>query len=149
MKGKTQWLLPGLLVFGLDRASKGLLDGMRQTLVPGLLALHGVHNTGMALGLMQGQTGLVLLLSAVLAALCGWMLRKTRLTGLMPCALSLIAGGALGNLYDRLVLGYVIDLFEFLFVDFYIFNAADVGVVAGAVLCAVSLLFRPGDWSKR
>ena len=44
---------------------------------------------------------------------------------------------------------HVIDMFEFLFVDFYIFNVADVGVVCGAILCGASLLFRPQDWSKR
>ena len=41
------------------------------------------------------------------------------------------------------------DMFELLFVDFYIFNVADVGVVAGAALCGASLLFRPRDWSKK
>lgn len=149
MKEKAKWLLPGALVFALDRAAKMRWDGTRQTLVEGVLALRGVHNTGMALGLMQGRTWLVLLLSLLLAALCWRLLRRSRLSGLMPCALSLIAGGALGNLFDRLAFGYVIDLFELLFVDFYIFNVADVGVVAGTVLCAVSLFFRPEDWSKR
>ena len=72
-----------------------------------------------------------------------------RLSGMAAAGVSLMAGGALGNLIDRAALGYVRDLFELLFVKFYIFNIADVGVVAGAVLCGVSLLWRPQDWSRR
>ena len=85
----------------------------------------------------------------LLPRLCVWLLRGMRLSGLAPVAVSLMAGGALGNLLDRLLLGYVQDMFELLFMRFYIFNLADVGVVCGAVLCGVSLLFRPGDWSKK
>ena len=62
---------------------------------------------------------------------------------------SVLAGGALGNIIDRVLYGAVTDMFELLFIRFYIFNVADVGVVAGAILCGISLLFRPQDWSKR
>jgi len=71
------------------------------------------------------------------------------LSGWAVTGLSLMAGGALGNMIDRVAFGYVVDMFELLFMDFYIFNVADVGVVAGAVLCGASLLFRPQDWSKK
>lgn len=146
---KMQWLLPGALILLADRITKALLDGKQAVLVPHVIGLRGVHNTGMALGLMEGKTWLVLVLSVVLIGLCLILLRRTRLRGLAPCAVSLMAGGALGNLIDRIALGYVIDLFELLFMDFYIFNVADAGVVAGAALCAVSLLIRPDDWSRK
>ena len=61
----------------------------------------------------------------------------------------MILGGAAGNAIDRAMYGYVIDMIELLFVDFYIFNIADVGVVCGAILCGISLLFRPQDWSSK
>ena len=61
----------------------------------------------------------------------------------------LMLGGAVGNLVDRLLYGYVIDLFELTFVRFYIFNGADVAIVTGAVLCAVSALwFEKQNWKS-
>ena len=79
-------------------------------------------------------------------AVCLFLLRSTRISGLAPIALSLITGGALGNMIDRLANGYVIDMFPFF--GWFVFNVADAGVVAGVALCAFSLLFRPQDWSK-
>lgn len=143
------WVLPGLITLLLDRLTKAALFGRDMPLIPGVIRLTSAKNTGMALGLFQGSAAAVLFASALLAALAVWLLRDTRLTGLAAAAVSLIAGGALGNLIDRAALGYVRDLFELLFIRFYIFNIADVGVVAGAVLCGASLLWRPQDWSKK
>lgn len=143
------WVLPGLITLLLDRLTKAALFGRDMPLIPGVIRLTSAKNTGMALGLFQGSAAAVLFVSALLAALAAWLLRDTRLTGLAAAAVSLIAGGALGNLIDRAALGYVRDLFELLFIRFYIFNIADVGVVAGAVLCGASLLWRPQDWSKK
>ena len=102
----------------------------------------------MAFGLLTGNTGVVLLLSAAVIALCVFCLRGVRLRGLAPVAVSMIVGGAISNMLDRVTLGYVSDMFELLFVHFYVFNLADVCIVAGAVLCGFSLLFRPQDWSR-
>ncbi len=154
MKGDMKfflcWIMPGLAVLALDRLVKAAAAGASAVaLIPGVIGLRPARNTGMALGLFQDGTVGILVVTAVLAALCVWLLRGMRLSGLAPVAVSLMAGGALGNLLDRLLLGYVQDMFELLFMRFYIFNLADVGVVCGAVLCGVSLLFRPGDWSKK
>lgn len=143
------WILPGALIVCADRLVKILTEGMCRVLIPGVLALHSTRNTGMALGLMTGRPLVILALGAVLIVLGLRLLRGMRLSGLAPLSLSLIAGGAIGNALDRLLLGYVRDMLEFLFVDFYIFNVADVGVVCGAALCAVSLLFRPQDWREK
>ena len=69
----------------------------------------------------------------------------------MACiACGMVLGGAVGNLVDRVLLGYVIDLFEFTFVDFYIFNVADIGITCGAVLCGISILFfEKRDWRTK
>ena len=85
--------------------------------------------------------------SRFLCEACFFLLRKTRPTGLAPIALSMIAGGAVGNMIDRVLYGYVIDMFPFF--GWFVFNVADAGVVAGAVLCGWSLLFRPQDWSAK
>lgn len=150
MKRKTvlTGILPGLIAFLADRATKILLDGVHAPLIPGVMAISSTRNTGMALGLLPGNPVAALLLSLAAAALCLLLLRKVRCGGLALFSVSLIAGGALGNLIDRLFLGYVVDFLEPLFIDFYVFNVADAAVVAGAVLCGVSVLFRPQDWSK-
>ncbi len=149
MKRAISWIWPGALIFALDRGVKIFCRNINRVLIPGVLALHSTENTGMALGLFQGHALPVLLLSVLLVCGCVFLLRGTRVQGLGRIAISMMAGGALGNALDRLTLGFVQDMFELLFVDFYIFNVADVGVTAGAALCGISLLFRPRDWSKR
>ena len=137
-----KWVLPGVAVLILDRLVKWAAEN-------GLFfdALRGaIRNSGMAFGWFQGKAGTILLFSLALVAVCLFLLRSTRISGLAPIALSLIAGGALGNMIDRLANGYVIDMFPFF--GWFVFNVADAGVVAGVALCAFSLLFRPQDWSK-
>lgn len=148
MKRIFAFAAPGLAVLALDQWLKTAAKGLHQPLIAGVIGLNWTENTGMALGLFQGGTLGILILTAAMAVVCFLLLRGMKLRGLAPIALSLIAGGAVGNLIDRVTLGYVRDMFETLFMKFYIFNIADVGVVLGAILCGISLLFRPQDWSK-
>ncbi|MBQ2977014.1 MAG: signal peptidase II [Clostridia bacterium] len=149
MKKGLIWILPGLTVLIADRVVKIITEGMYMNLIPGVIAIHSARNTGMALGLFQGNALMILAVGAILACVCVMILRKMHLAGLAPLSLSLMAGGAIGNAADRLIFGYVLDMFEFLFIDFYIFNVADVGVVCGAILCGYSLIFRPQDWREK
>ena len=135
------WVLPGAAVLLLDRAVKFLHWNRAAGAEP------MVRNTGMAFGMFQGNSTAILAVSALLVVACVVLLRDARLSGWAPAALSLIAGGALGNMIDRLAYGYVIDMFPFF--GWFVFNVADVGVVAGAILCGASLLFRPRDWSGK
>ena len=134
-----RWVWPGLLVLLLDRLVKWLHLWISQG--------QTVRNTGMAFGMFQGNSAGILIFSILLLAACFFLLRKMRPVGLAPVALSMMAGGAVGNMIDRLFYSYVIDMFPFF--GWFVFNVADVGVVAGAVLCGWSLLFRPNDWSKK
>ena len=134
-----RWVGPGLVVLLLDRLVKWLHLRISQG--------QTVRNTGMAFGMFQGNSAGILILSVLLLAACFFLLRKMKPSGLAPIALSMIAGGALGNIVDRVFYGYVIDMFPFF--GWFVFNVADVGVVAGAVLCGWSLLFRPDDWSRK
>ena len=149
MKKKIPWILPGFIILILDRVVKATCGDMNGILIPGVIALRSTRNTGMALGLFQGGVWVILAVSIFLIIAAWFLLRDMRLSGWAPVGVSLIAGGALGNMIDRAAYGYVMDMFEVLFMDFYIFNVADVGVVAGAVICGASLLFRPRDWSKK
>ncbi len=147
MRQKSFWLTAALLLVA-DRAVKLLCEGESFVLIPGVLRIQSTQNTGMALGLFSGSAVWVAVLSLLMLAACMLLLRKMPFRGLAAYSLGLMLGGALGNLIDRVIYGYVLDMFEVLFMNFYIFNVADIGVVVGAVLCAVSVLFRPEDWSK-
>ena len=75
-----------------------------------------------------------------IAALTGWLIAKPNaLPKTARAGMWMIIGGGLGNLYDRIVYGAVMDFIEPLFVRFAVFNAADIAIVCGAVLAAAAI----------
>lgn len=146
---KYAWI--AALVVAADQLVKALARQLTETLVliPGVLAFTYAENTGMAFSLFSGRPWLLGLLSAAAIAV-GWLiLRRYRLGPLPSVAVMLMLGGAVGNMLDRLLVGYVVDMFEVLLFRFAIFNVADAALTAGCLLTALSLLTRPGDWSER
>lgn len=118
------------------------------TLIPGVLRFTYAENTGMAFSLLSGHTWLLGVVSAV-CILAGWLaLRRYRLGTPAKIAAMLMLGGAVGNMLDRFSRGYVVDMFEVLFIRFAVFNAADAALTIGTLLMAGSLLFRPEDWRE-
>lgn len=142
------------LTFALDRITKLLAEanltvGARVVLLPALVELRLTHNTGIALGLFSGMPLLITVLP-VLAMVVGWLvLRRYRFTPFTYVATALLTGGFLGNLLDRLLTGHVPDMVYFPWMPWYICNAADIAITFGVALLAVSLLFRPGDWTMK
>lgn len=111
--------------------------------IPGVLNFHFTQNTGAAFGMLGSLTPILAAVSGGLAVGMSIFLAKTRKTSslLYRIALSLIIGGAIGNFIDRVFAGSVVDFIEFDFVNFAIFNVADICVTIGAVLLGVYLLF--------
>lgn len=109
----------------------------------GLLGLRYVENTGAAFGMMKGQRWFFIILSTVAIIAISIYLIKYRRTvpSLLGIALAMIVGGGIGNQIDRILNGYVVDFFEFLFIDFAIFNVADCFVTVGAFLIIFDMLF--------
>ena len=138
-----------LLVLAADQAVKYLACRLQAsfTLIPGVLAFTYAENTGMAFSLLSGRSWLLGLISAAVIVLGLLALRRYRLGPLPSVAAMLMLGGAAGNMIDRLLLGYVVDMFEVLLFRFAIFNVADAALTVGCVLMAASLLFNPKDWS--
>ena len=146
---KYTWIAAA--VAALDQLVKWLCLGLTEsiTLIPGVLALHYAENTGMAFSLFSGQAWALGVVSAI-CILAGWLiLRRYQLGPVSRVAAMLMLGGALGNMIDRFFRGYVVDMFEALFVDFAIFNLADAALTVGAALMAVSLLLRPDEWHEK
>lgn len=139
---KRNWLLVCFLVAALDQVSKHLFENAHFIWIPNVVALRGVRNTGAAFSFLSHQPFIVAALS--FALLSGLFYAAFRFLKDKPLALSLAvaAGGALGNLIDRALRGYVVDFIETLFVDFPVFNVADIAVTLGAALAAILILFR-------
>lgn len=111
-------------------------------LIPALLNLQFVKNTGAAFGILSGHPVLLAVISiAILTVLLIYTLKCERRHPVFMIASALIISGALGNLIDRVFRGYVVDFLEFAFVEFPVFNVADCFVVVGAVLLAIQVLF--------
>lgn len=119
------------------------------TLIPGVLALTYAENTGMAFSLFSGRAWLLGIVSAVCILIGYLVLRNYRLGPVSRIAAMLMLGGAAGNMLDRFLRGYVVDMFEALFVDFAIFNVADAALTLGTALMAISLLLRPEEWREK
>lgn len=135
------WIVP--LVIIADRITKVIAMALTETrvLIPGVLNARYVKNTGIAFSMFSGGGAWLCVFTAVLiAALTLWLLLRPEEPGLFRCGLWLIVGGGLGNLYDRLIYGYVIDFFETAFVRFAIFNVADACICIGAALAVLGLL---------
>ena len=129
-------LLPVFLLVLLDQLTKKAavmyLKGKDAfSLIPGVFELQYLENRGAAFGALQNQRWFfILVVFLVLAALIWCFLRLPEEKHYRPLAILsiLIAAGAIGNMIDRILNGYVIDFFYFSLIDFPIFNVADIYV---------------------
>lgn len=143
------WLFLSTALLLLDVISKywaenTLRGNGRQVVIRGILGFRYAQNTGAAFNALSGATVFLSLLSIVLCvAVAFYMFRKPS-RWYVQLSLSMILAGGLGNLLDRLIRGYVVDYLEFLFVNFAIFNMADVYITIGTTALAFTVL-RGGD----
>ncbi len=103
-------------------------------LLPGLVELYYIRNTGGGFSILSGHTWLLTLLTAaVMVFVAVLLVRRTFPHPLAMWTLTAILGGGLGNLIDRVRLGYVVDMFNFQFMSYPVFNVADILVVCGTI----------------
>ena len=130
-----------ILVVVLDQSTKAaaieVLAAGRVTLIPGVMDLVHVENTGAAFSIGEGGGAFFVVIAvAFLLGACFFVWREEELPLSVVGAVSLIAGGGLGNMIDRLMNGSVTDFLCTTFVRFPVFNVADICVTVG-VFCAV------------
>ena len=139
----------------LDQVSKILvrthipLHGSVEFL-PGIMDFTYVQNTGMAFSMFAEHTWVLALLSAVVTAFLLYLLVKRVIShplGAIP--LALVIAGAIGNLIDRVFLGFVTDMFRTLFMNFAVFNVADIFVVVGGIALCVYYIFFFDKYEKK
>ena len=133
--------LLGAALLGADQWVKAWVVGHLQmgettSLFPGFLELMRVHNYGAAWSSFSGARWLLIALTAAGMCAIAWLLVKIVRHPLGQWSLAIILGGGIGNLIDRVRLGYVVDMLDTMFMDFPVFNMADVFVVCGTV-CAL------------
>lgn len=114
--------------------------------IPYLMDLTYTQNTGAAFSSFSGLTWLLALVSLGASVVIALLLWKNFFPGVLgKLSLALILAGAVGNLIDRVLLGFVTDMFMTTFINFAVFNVADICVVCGGFLMAVYALF---FWDK-
>ncbi len=114
--------------------------------LPGLMDLTYVQNTGAAFSSFAGQTWLLTAVSLAASVVVAVLLARDYFPGpLGRLTLSLVLAGAVGNLIDRAFLGFVTDMFQTTFMEFAVFNVADICVVVGGALMVLYVLF---FWDK-
>jgi signal peptidase II len=153
------WYLIALMVLVLDQLTKTWVIaefylGQREIITSFFNLVH-VHNYGAAFSFLSDAGGwqrwFFAALSAVVSAvIVVWISRLPKTRWIEGLALALILGGALGNLYDRLVLGYVVDFLDFHWSGshFPAFNVADSGITTGAVLLILDMFITDQDTQR-
>ena len=127
-----------------------LAVGESAPLLPGVVQLTRLHNTGAAWSSFSGKTGLLAAVTIVLMLAVAWLLVKRIVRHpLGVTAGVLVLGGGIGNVIDRVCRGYVVDMLDLQFVDYPIFNLADCFVVVGVVLGAAYYLWCYDKYDKK
>jgi signal peptidase II len=109
-----------------------------------------IQNKGAAFSMMSGRLGILSFVSlAVCAAVIAFFIIKRPKNRLLCASLALIFAGGLGNAWDRLVYGYVVDFIETTFIDFPVFNIADIAITTGAALLIIHEVFFDSDTKKK
>lgn len=136
-----------LALVGCDQLLKSwtvhhLALGESTAFLPGFMQLTRVHNYGAAWSSFSGKTAMLIVVTAALMIAVAYLLiRRIVRHPLGAAAAVLILGGGVGNIVDRIVHGYVVDMFDLLLFDYPVFNLADCFVVVGVILGAVYYLW--------
>lgn len=147
---KNKSLLPWYLVLivalvAIDQAVKHWVTqniplNSSKTLIPGLLNLDNLHNTGAAWSMLEGRQWFFAIITVIAIIVVAWLMWKNKTAAWMMTGLSLIMAGAVGNFIDRLSQGYVVDMFALQNVNFPVFNVADACLTIGVFIMLIVVL---------
>lgn len=142
-----------LIVIIIDRILKVLVTNnfvlnVRNKIIEGFFYITNCHNEGAAFSLFSGNVLFLIFITLIVLFLIYRTINKENVNKIGILAYGLLLGGILGNLYDRIFYGYVIDYLDFVIFkfNFAIFNLADAAIVIGAILL---ILFEGSDNNGR
>ena len=137
-------LVSAILVLGLDQLTKFLVYGTAsRSIIGNLLWFESTLNTGVAFSMFEGKSILFFVIAMIASVILIYVIcsKKWLKTKLEKISIGLLLGGTIGNAIDRLVFGGVRDFIYLKFINFAIFNVADMAITIGAILFCVSLIF--------
>lgn len=150
--GMMPWVAFAFLLFILDQLTKALILGSYRlgdaTYITSFFNIVRVHNTGAAFSFLASASGwqrwFFTALGLVAAVFILWLLRSHSGQRLFAFSLACLLGGAVGNVVDRLLHGYVVDFLQFHYAGWYFpsFNVADMAITAGAIGLVLDELLR-------
>lgn len=148
-----KWLLISFMIVVIDLYTKYLVQGTFQygehLTITSFFDLVRFHNEGAAFSFLANAGGwqkwFFTVISVVASFVMLYLIRKYQSERVFCLALALVLGGAVGNLYDRVTLGYVIDFLFFHINDYYwpAFNVADSAICVGVALLFMDSFFKP------
>jgi len=140
------------IIVGIDQLTKYLTVQnipLHETVevIPSLLSFTYHQNTGAAWSILEGQMIFFYIVTLiVIAVIIYYMQSYGKQDKLFAFSLSLILGGAIGNFIDRLFLQFVVDMIRLEFIDFPIFNVADMSLTVGVALMLIYLFY--DEWKE-
>ncbi|MDK2586170.1 signal peptidase II [Romboutsia sedimentorum] len=136
-----------VLLIGIDQASKmWALNSLKEIgsipIIENVFHLTYVENRGAAFGMLQNNQSIFIIVALAASVFGLYYLHTKKVNFLGKASIILIIAGAIGNLIDRIRIGFVVDYFDFRFIWEYVFNIADIFVVVGTImLCAYIIFF--------
>lgn len=140
------YLIISALIVGVDQWVKYLTIsnislGETKDFIPGILSFTYIRNTGAAWSLLEGKMWFFYIITVIVVAVVIYVLVKNvNGSKWFTIGLTLVLAGAVGNFVDRLRLGYVVDMFQTDFINFPIFNIADMSLVIGVACIFIYLI---------
>lgn len=124
---------------------KNLRLSEQKSVINGILSLTHLRNNGAAWSILEGQQWFFVLTTVIVLAVAIWFWLKNLSKNWYAIGLTLIISGALGNFIDRVRQGYVVDMFQLDFINFPIFNVADILLSIGFVVLFIGILIEKDE----
>ena len=143
------YIIIGIIVWLIDiitkiSAVKVLMPIRSVDIIKSILSFTYVENRGIAFGMFAGKRVLFIIISVIVLAAVVFVVVKTPKQSrgkFLKLGSALVISGAVGNLTDRIIKGFVVDFIEVKFMDFPVFNIADIAVCVGAAMLIIHFLF--------
>ncbi|CAI2671453.1 Lipoprotein signal peptidase [Apilactobacillus kunkeei] len=134
---------------GIDQAIKiwisaNISETSSTTIIPGVLSITNLHNSGAAWSILEGQQWLFSIITLVAVVVIVYFMIKLKGRKLYLTSTTILLAGILGNFINRFLQGYVVDMFQVDFINFPVFNFADICITFGIILLFFAIL-RDGD----
>lgn len=134
---------------GIDQAIKiwisaNISETSSTTIIPGILSITNLHNSGAAWSILEGQQWLFSIITLVAVVAIAYFMIKLKGRKLYLTSTTILLAGILGNFINRFLQGYVVDMFQVDFINFPVFNFADICITFGIILLFFAIL-RDGD----